>query len=880
MYPPSNLPRHLVLSAIGFAALAALSDQASAQDTAEAPAAVASAPDQSKALQAVEVVGFRSQNTRSIANKEASAVTVDSVASDEIGRLPDFNVGDALKRVTGVNTLEYQGEPRYVIVRGLNGNYNTTLIDGFAFATADIGSRQILMEVLPSNFTHRIDVTKTFLPESDGGSIGGTANLVTASGFTHPDGMLTLQAKGGMSLMSDQYGGREPGGEASAKWGKRFGPSDEFAFLGSASYWRRHIYVPQIESGGSLNWYTANGSRNGTPYGGNGMAVPVERRWYNYDNDRERGGLTARLDWQPEGRLSGHVSTYYFKQRENSDRATQNAQVQSGATVSNQTAASGTLSNVNQYVEMGQLRWDRALYGINGELKAELAPRWQADLRGSVSRSTVSNPQTWDRFQQNGLAYNYDWTGSTPTFSAVNPANAENPALYTNSYHQEENTEYAQRVGDLQANLRHNVDEESRGLGAAFGARLVQTRMNTAFTRRTWNSMPYTLADALGGTTCGFNCNTPLYLVDTQRASELWVANRDDVTPVDDVTAQNNSTYSVEEDIKAAYAQAQWRADQWLLAGGLRFEHTSFGSTGWQQTNGAWDQVSAERSYSNLLPSLAGFYATGERSKLRFGLSRTIGRPRLDQMALKGSSLNTSASPNTLTQSNPDLKPRRSDNFDLGHDWVIDGGRGMVAVALFRKNIRDEIFRYGELQTINGVETLVTQPRNAEGKVRITGIELGVIKELGSLLPELRGFTVSFNVTALDVRYPVKLGDGTSTTLSVLPQQPKELWNLALTYEEGPWHAKVAWNHTGELWDDRFPNYDSQAQFYRNRFQQPTDKIDLQLAYDVTRNLSITFDALNVTGQGYQYNFGRSQEYVQSAWKVAPIVMLGLNMKL
>ena len=211
---------------------------------------------------------------------------------------------------------------------------------------------------------------------------------------------------------------------------------------------------------------------------------------------------------------------------------------------------------------------------------------------------------------------------------------------------------------------------------------------------------------------------------------------------------------------------------------------------------------------------------------------------------------------------------------------MIDGGRGLLSVALFHKRISDEIFRYGAMQTIDGVDTLVTQPRNASGRVRLTGIEIGAIKELGSLHPTLKGFTVSINAMSMKVRYPVTLGDGTSTTLSILPQQPKSLWNAALTYEEGPWHAKAAWNHTGALWDDRFPNYDSLPQFYRNRFQQPTDKLDVQLAYDVSRRLSLTFDALNVTGQGFQYNYGRSQELVQSAWKVAPIVMVGLNVKL
>jgi TonB-dependent receptor len=859
-------PSPLRKSAVTLAVLAALQPAAFAQ-TQEAPT---SEPAASQTIKTIVIRGFRTQNTRSIANKEASVLTVDSVAADEVGSLPDFNVGDALKRVTGVNTLEYQGEPRFVIVRGLNANYNTTLIDGFAFATADIGSRQILMEVLPSNFIHRIDVTKTFLPEVDGASIGGVSNLVTAGGFDHPDGVLTLQAKGGVSLMNSRYGGNKPAGEASAKWGVRFGAAKEFAFLGTASYWQRHIQVPQIESGGSLNWYNADGTRNSAPYSGNGIAVPTERRWYNYDNDRDRTGLTTRLDWQPEGRFRGHVATYYFKQREASDRATQNAQVQSSGRVSNATPTSGTLSNVNQYVELGRLRWDRALYGVNGELKAELVPTWHADLRASLSRSTVSNPQTWDQFQQNGLAFNYDWSGPTPTFSGVDPATTENPARYANVYHREEGTEYAQRVSDLQFNLRHRVEEEDRGLGFAAGARLVATRMDTAFLRRTWNAMPYSLADVLAGSTCGFNCNTALYTIDPERADALWAANRVGVTPVDDTTNQNANTYGFKENVQAAYAQAQWRSDRWLVAGGLRFEHTEFA--------GESAGVSTERSYSNMLPSVAGFYTTGARSKLRFGLSRTLGRPRPDQMILKDSRINATA--RTITQSNPELKPRRSDNIDLGHDWVLDGGRSMVGVALFQKHIRDEIFRYGALQTIDGAEWTVIQPRNAEGKVKITGIELGVIKELGGLMPALTGFTASVNATVLDVKYPVKLGDGTATTLNVLPEQAKELWNLALTYEHGPWHAKLAWNRTGKLWDDRFPNYDSQAQFYRNRYQQARDKVDLKVAYDVSRNLSLTFDVFNLTGEGFQYNIGRSQEYVQSAWKVAPIVMLGVNMKL
>lgn len=184
------------------------------------------------------------------------------------------------------------------------------------------------------------------------------------------------------------------------------------------------------------------------------------------------------------------------------------------------------------------------------------------------------------------------------------------------------------------------------------------------------------------------------------------------------------------------------------------------------------------------------------------------------------------------------------------------------------------------MQTIDGQQVLVTQPRNTDRPVRMRGAELGAIKELGPWLPALAGLSVGANITFLDVQYPVVLGDGSRTTLSVLPQQPKQLWNLTLNYARGPLRSTLAWSRTGELWDDRYPNYSNQQEFYRNRYQQPLDRLDLKLAWDLSPAVAVSLDVLNLAGQGYEYHIGRHQEYVQSAWKMAPTVMLGINVKL
>lgn len=879
MYLRNHLPKPLKglkATPIALAVLACLGSPARSEDIPVEKAA--------SELETIVITGVRSSNAKSIATKKEATTTVDTIAADEIGKLPDFNVGDALKRVTGVNTLSYQGEPRFVIVRGLNANYNVTRIDGFAFATADIGSRQVLMEMLPSNFAQRIDVTKSFLPESDGGAIGGDVNIVTGSAFQLPDGTFTLSAKLAQNQIASEDGGSRPGGEASAKWAKRFGERNEFGLLTTASYWNRQIFVPQVEAGGTLNWYTEAGARSNDPYSGTGYAVPAERRWYNYDNKRTRLGLTSRLDWMPDASWSGHASAFALQQQELSNRTTLIGAVNKNATLANQTANSGTLSSVNQTDQLGRFTFDRALYGVNGELIYEIEPGWNTAIRASVTRSTVSNPQNWDQFLQKNIPFQYTYApGITPVFTGVNPTNVANTSLYLNEYHREESTAFAENVTDIQADTHKNTDSTSTGFGWALGLRLVSTTGDTSLSRTTWSGLPYNLSNVnAGGGICGFNCNTQIPTIDPALADAAFAANSSKVKGVIDNAGQYAGTYGFREDIYAAYAQGQYRWDKLMIAGGLRLEHTAFNTNGWKSTLGTYGEVQANNSYDNVLPSALMVYDTSSSSKLRASVSQTIGRPRYDQMSTRGGSLTVTGNTGTLTQGNAALKPRRSNNFDVGHDWFLDNGSGILSVAAFYKEISDEIFTFGqpEQMTVDGnnISVLVTQARNASDKVRLSGLEFGLTKDFNFLPAPFNSLGIGANATFTDANYPLTLSDGSTKSLSVMPQQPSQVWNIALYYERANVHAKLAWNHLGSLWDDRYPNF-TPSGFYANRYQQATNNLDFQASYDVSKQLTISFDAMNLTSQGMQYNFGKDQEYVQSAWKLPTTFLVGLNYK-
>lgn len=839
----------------------------------------------------IVVTGLRASNERAVRIKREALQIIDTVSATEIGQLPDFNAGDALKRVTGVNTLLYQGEPRFVIVRGFNQGYNDILVDGFSLASTDINmgttnssGRVISMEVLPSNLASHIDVIKTATPETDANFIGGLTNFVTPSAFDFPSDRVSGAISGGPTLDSKGDGGNHFTGQAQLSASKRFGSDNQFGVYLSGTYWTREINVPQIETGSSKNWYDDSGKRVSAAYGGNGYAVPVNRLYYNYANKRTRTGLQGRFDWQPDDSFSAYASGYYFHQTEKSYRHDLNAAVQNAATNTDQTATSGILSNVQQSVNLGQYRWFRDVGGAYARFEKRFNDALVLDGGASWSTSKVRNPQTYDSFSQSGMGFSYDTSGEVPLFTATDSAAASDGAKYVSSQHREEEYRLRENRYDAQLNLRFNAEKEDRGFGAAVGGRFTAIRRNVGFDRVTWTNLGYTLADVTsGGTLCGYVCDTPIPVIDRALAASVFAANESIGTRTENVADEAGGTYSNREDVWAAYAQVQYRADNWYLVAGLRMEDTVAGSSGLQETDGSYAPISAETHYTNWLPSALLVVDTFADGKLRLGLSKTVSRPSFMASSVAGGVLNTTATTPTLSTGNSDLKPRTAWNLDIGHDWYVDGGRGILSIGGFYKWIKNDYFSYAEAQTmdIDGVatEVLVTQSRNTPDTVRAYGIELGGSYNLSFLPAPFDGLAISGNATFSRAHFPVTLADGSVMALDYLPQQASQIYNVSLIYDKGSLHGRLAWNHLGELWDDRYPNYTSDG-FYRNRYQQPTNNIDLQLSYDLTPQVTVTFDAMNITGQDMTYMQGNDQEILQSKIAQPTQILFGVKVKL
>ena len=96
------------LSLTGHAAFAADQAQSASQTT------------NSDDLQEIVVTGYRQSLQNAIDAKRASILPIESVAAEDIGKMPDNNVAESLQRLPGVQ----------IDRSGANGQGNSVLIDG------------------------------------------------------------------------------------------------------------------------------------------------------------------------------------------------------------------------------------------------------------------------------------------------------------------------------------------------------------------------------------------------------------------------------------------------------------------------------------------------------------------------------------------------------------------------------------------------------------------------------------------------------------------------------------------------------------------------------------------------------------------------------
>ena len=104
-------------------------------------------------IEEVTVTGFRSSILNSVEAKRNADQVVEVIDAGDLGSLPDVSIADALGRMPGVTTVRDSGQSSQLNIRGMNGDFVHTSLNGREQASTSgytAGSRWISFDQYPS----------------------------------------------------------------------------------------------------------------------------------------------------------------------------------------------------------------------------------------------------------------------------------------------------------------------------------------------------------------------------------------------------------------------------------------------------------------------------------------------------------------------------------------------------------------------------------------------------------------------------------------------------------------------------------------------------------------------------------------------------------
>lgn len=816
------------------------------------------------AVDEIVVTGAREAQRAGIAVKRETFVVADVVSADDIGKLPDHNTAAALRRIPGISVMEDQGEPRFPVIRGLRSTYNRTTIDGALVASVDEEGRTVPMDIVPSVMAGRLEVIKTVTPEHDGNAIGGVINVTTRSAFDMGRPFFNGMASYGDYERSGGVRNDKPSYRLAFATGMTFGDQDQWGAVIGASHEQLDYDIPQVESQSpSVREYTAAGEpvASGAPTG-NGIQVPTYSRLFWYNNTKQRSGVNAKIEYRPTDTFRWEASGLFARMEDDEERI--EYRVEPLGNVVNQTPTSGFFARGREVVHLNQPITKREIGLARTEFSWDFAPQWTASGDLVYSQAALDVPNRSVEFrtvdtQAANYAFNYDTTNPLfPVFTSVNDTAARNPANFVLQQHRDSLTETEEKTGQMRFDLTFDQGADDHNLKAKFGGLLRSTKREFNSSQTSYRAEPgfvYTLAevDKPGPSELIAGRYLVSPRIDADQAMAFFNANRGRF--VTSVTAPTGD-YEVKEDIYAAYAQASYAWGDFTLLGGLRYERTEVESDAVRSAGGVLTPVSNSGSYGNWMPSLHLEWKPMQDLIVRAAWTNTIGRPDYNSLAAT-EKLNFDGSQATLSRGNPDLKARESRGLDLSVEYYPRDG--MVSLAVFSKEIENEIFTLSSTQTLDvgrGPESvLVSTPRNAES-AKIRGVEFAV-QQAFTFLPEpFDGFGFNGNITWLDTEFTFLTSAGPRVT--GLYQQPELTTNESIYYQRGPFEARVSHNYIGgqlETINDTNPNSD---QYWKGRHL-----FDASVSWRFNDNLTVFVEGQNLSNTGRQEVTGPGRRYLQ-----------------
>ena len=810
--------------------------------------------DEGAELKEVEVLGAFSGQRKAFQMQKAAMGVTNVVSADQVGKFPDSNIGDALKRINGINVQYDQGEARFGQVRGTSADLTSVTVNGNRLPSAEGDTRNVQLDLIPADMIQTIEVNKVVTSDMDGDAIGGEVNLVTKSTPSHR--ILNFTAGTGYTWISEK-----PQLNLGATWGQRFF-NDKFGVMASASY--------QYAPGGSDNTEFEYVEKDGKVVLNEAQVrqyyVTRERQSYSLGLDYRfsplhkisfKGIYNRRNDWENRYRIS------YKKLA--SDPSSQSVVIQTKA---------GSDNNKDARLE----RQQTMDFTLDGEHQFG---RLNVDWASSFSRATEDRPN--ERY----IGWKLKGSDDLDFGAAMEDAGKKQPycSLAIPSFDEgkwklDEFTNSDQSISENE--IKERINFSLPLVSGKFGNTL---RFGYKYTNKhkKRNTEYYDYTDAADKYLFDWkdNLSTQVrssfmpgsqYPIGTQFVSKGYLGNMNfDKADGQELLEEEAGNYKATEQIHAAYLRLDQRLGAKLTAtAGLRMESTRLKTSG---VNYMVDEEEEEsltptgefrNNYTNWLPSLLLKYTPDDNSNVRFSITKTISRPKYSAL-VANKSFNLADQEATI--GDPNIKPTEAWNFDLSADYYFKS-IGMVSLGLFYKDIKNvnvETLGYytGEELGLAGNGELfeVTQNMNAYD-ARVFGVEVAWQRDFGFIAPELRclGFYGNYTYTHSTTRnYNPRLGieDGDDVKMAGSPEHTA---NASLYFEKNGVNVRLSYNFASDFID--MMNTGSRE---LDRYYDKVNYLDLNASYTWGKNTKFTVyaEANNLLNQPLRYYQGESKRTMQ-----------------
>ena len=859
----------LLLTA-AFSGLAAAQTTDTAQATAPPQDPVAAESDEKKDdkkeepvrfSEETEVVGLRGSLEKSLEEKQASKLVMEALDLSDIDAIPDVTIADAIIRLPGVNGARDRGNQSQATIRGLGPRMVLGTVNGREVASSEPG-RSIRFEQYPSELVSAVQIYKTQTADMIAGGIAGSVNLETISPllFSGPE----LSLRGGAI---DYDGGRDIpdygtlGNRFSGSWTRKV--NDRFGFaLGLAHQQQKNAY-PSYQAWG---FNTGGAGQGNLPAGGGDLTgrgdfgyVPwgTQTEIKKLDTKREAG--LGVLEFKPSNtvtiKLDALYTVYKIDEEQNQTWYQDIGNWDNGesgtyanATIVGQRAVALTANEWTGGIRNVLAAYDQNNSVFSNGLKMQFVGPKSWLVSADIDYSMAKRDNYWNALYLDdfGNPFSYDLRG-TPSVSVPAGSSAASPetaALGISDWNE---------GSDLKDQLLSARLDVSKPLGGAlsgldFGVRFSGREKKTLWTAYTWTGAEgllwnwdapnparfpagflssYTVRDIKTGPFL----NAPSY----RDAVAALTGGRTDFSNMATIGAAEGSwpSWRVTERGLAGYFKLNFEGSlggvKYNANAGLRVEDIeteSFEILG----NGS-SGSSVVNSYTELLPSASINFLFDEKRILRLGLGRAISRPPLDELRA-GQYISAVAQSREGNTGNPYLEPFTSDQVDLAYEWYFKK-ESLVALALYYKRIENYIgYTSFNVETSTG-PVAVWAPMNGEGG-HIQGAEVTF------QMPFTNYLGLYSNYAFADTNITEFAPEGNPYPMAGVA---KHTGTVDLWTSIGKFEARLGYKYhsgytTGFEWAGS-----------SLRFLDPEQNLGLNLAYHLTKKLSLRVQGNNLTNE-------------------------------